>query len=236
MIKIAVIDDEPLDRTRLCTCFQKLGAELQYELLLQQFASGKQFLSQFDCSFDLICLDIDMPDMDGIETAAAIRKLDPRVALIFVTNLAQMAIRGYQVRALDFLLKPVDYSSFVLKLADVLQIVKKANIRSILLETTEGPKKLFTDQLRYVEVNGHYLSYHTESGVFRQKAALRDLEKKLETLPFRRCNQCYLVNLEYVTAVDRDEICVGKDRLKVSRSKRKAFLDALINYLGGTGV
>ena len=116
MIKIALVDDEREERERLLGYCRNLRKEVMDELDVRTFASGDEFLNRKEESYDLICLDIDMEGRDGISTAKEIRKTDSQVIIIFVTNMAQMAIKGYEVRALDFVVKPVNYYSFALKM------------------------------------------------------------------------------------------------------------------------
>ena len=85
-------------------------------------------------------------------------------------------------------------------------------------------------------VRGHHLSFHTTQGVIRQRDSLRNWEAKLEGLPFERCNNSYLVNLKQVTAVAKDSVQVGGDWLPISRTKKKPFMNALTEYMGGTSV
>lgn len=122
-------------------------------------------LAEYDHTFDLICLDIDMSGRSGMEIAREIRRRDGQVIILFITNMAQMAIQGYEVRALDFIVKPVSYYSFSMKLRGAVNMIKKQKKRNILLQTAGGVRKISTDQLYYAEVNGHYLSYHTPQGV-----------------------------------------------------------------------
>lgn len=233
MIKIAIIDDEKEERERLLGYYQNLRAEVQDELEVHTYASGDEFLGRGDTSFDLICLDIDMEGMDGIRTAKEIRKNDAQVIIIFVTNMAQMAIRGYEVQALDFVVKPVDYYSFAMKMTNAFHMLRNRRSRNIILTTTGGMQKISSDELYYVEVNGHYLYYHTKDQVFRQKASMKEIEDRLSGLSFKRCNNCYLVNLKYVSCVNREDLKVGEDWLKISRPRKKEFLQSLANYMGG---
>lgn len=233
MIKIAVIDDEKDEREKLLGYYQRLRTEVHEELDIHTYLSGDELLNTGDISFDLICLDIDMEGLDGISTAKEIRKKDDQVIIIFVTNMAQMAIRGYEVQALDFVVKPVNYYSFAMKMSNAIHILHNRRSRNIILTTTGGMQKISTDELCYVEVNGHYLYYHTKDEVFRQKASMKQIEDRLAGLSFKRCNNCYLVNLKYVSCVNRDDIKVGEDWLKISRPRKKEFLQALANYMGG---
>lgn len=233
MIKIAVIDDEKEERERMLGYYQRLREEVHEELNLHEYVSGNEFIDRNDGSFDLICLDIDMKGMDGISTAKEIRKTDSQVIIIFVTNMAQMAIRGYEVQALDFVVKPVNYYSFAMKMTNAFHMIKNRKSRNIILTTTGGMQKISTDDLYYVEVNGHYLYYHTRDQVFRQKASMKEIEDRLAGVSFKRCNNCYLVNLKYVDCVRKDDLKVGNDWLKISRPRKKEFLQSLANYMGG---
>jgi DNA-binding LytR/AlgR family response regulator len=236
MVKIAVVDDEKKERDELVTFFRKLQAELMEELCVFSFCSGDAFLESFDGSYDLICMDIDMDGRDGIGTAKEIRKKDQDVIIIFITNMAQMAIRGYEVQALDFVLKPVSYYSFAMKMRNAVSMINNKKSRNLILNMPNGYRKISTDELLYIEVSAHYLCYHTTEGEFRQKSSLKEIEKKLEGLSFKRCNNCYLVNLKYVDGVDRDDILIGGDRLKISRPRKKEFLQSLANYMGGISI
>lgn len=236
MVKIAVVDDEEQERKTLSQYFMELQKELGEELKVQTYASGEEFLPAYDDSFSLVCLDIDLDGMDGLDTAKRLREMDNEVTIIFVTNMAQMAIRGYEVRALDFVVKPVNYYSFAMKMKSALSIIGNKKSRNIVVTTPYGIQKFSTDHLYYVEVEGHYLYYHTDEGEFKQKASMKELEDKLAGLSFKRCNNCYLVNLKYVDCVNKEDIKVGGQWLKISRPRKKEFLQALANYMGGVSL
>lgn len=233
MIKIAVVDNEKADRDLLMLSFSRLAEQVQEEICAISFDSGEALLAGYDYSYDLVCLDIDMPGQDGLSTARALRKIDEQVMIIFVTNMAQMAICGYEVQALDFLVKPVNYYSLAMKMRNVIALIHRQKKRNIVLHMADGMVKISTDELYYIEVNGHYLTFHTYQGVFQQKVSLREWEEKLKDLSFVRCNNCYLVNLKHVSAVNKDEVKAGGQWLRMSRPRKKPFLQALANYMGG---
>lgn len=232
-MKAAIIDDEVRDQDRLAECFKRIRAELKEPMEVQKFLSGEEFLRAKDDSFDLICLDIDMKGKNGIQIAKEIRKNNTQVFIIFITNMAQMAIRGYEVQAFDFILKPVNYFSFSMKIKNLANLVNSRKTKKIIITTENGMRRITTDELLYVEVNGHYLYYHTGNEVLKKKMTMKDAEKELEQYSFCRCNNCYLVNLKYVECVERDDVNVGGVWLKISRPRKKEFLQALANYMGG---
>ena len=236
MFKIAVVDDEQEERIHLQECFEQFEKENTTKLEVHTYPSGDEFLKEFDSSYDLICLDIDMDGTNGIDTAKKIRGKDKEVLIFFVTNMAQMAIRGYEVNALDFIIKPLNYYSFAMKLQNALDTISNQKVKNIILKTPGGMQIISTEDLLYVEVDGHYLQYHTKNGGIRQKASLKVLEEQLEGLSFKRCNNCYLVNLKYVNGVEKEDVIIWGEKLKISRPRKKEFLQALANYMGGIGI
>jgi len=233
VIKIAVVDDEQKEQKLLMKLFRKLSEEVQEEIQVNAFESGETLLEGYDYSWDLICLDIQMKGQDGIGIAKQIRSMDEQVILIFVTNMAQMAIKGYEVQAMDFLVKPVSYYPFALKMRNIVNIINNKKSRNIVLHTSDGWRKILSDNIYFAEVDRHYVSFYTNDGVFRQKSSLRELESKLEGLSFKRCNNCYLVNLKYVDAICKDDLKIAGKWLRISRLRKKEFLHALANYMGG---
>ena len=83
---------------------------------IETFYSGSEFLAQYRKQYELLCLDIDMPEKDGMAVAEEIRRRDTKVLIMFITHMAQMAIRGYEVQAVDFVLKPVNKYALLLKI------------------------------------------------------------------------------------------------------------------------
>lgn len=233
MIKIAVVDDEKEERECLHQYCDQFQNERKKRLEIREYTSGDLFLEEFDGSTDLIFLDIDMEGTNGIDTARRIREKDKDVLIMFVTNLAQMAIKGYEVRALDFIIKPVNYYSFAMKMQNALDIIETRKVKNIVITTAGGMQIISTEQLLYVEVEGHYLHYHTTEGIYQQKISLKELEESLAGLSFKRCNNCYLVNLKYVNGVEKEDVIIRGERLKISRPRKKEFLQALANYMGG---
>lgn len=236
MIKVAVVDDERKERDTLNGYFKMLGRELREEIQVVSLSCGEELLNEYDYSYNLVCLDIDMQGEDGMGIARKLRETDKKVIIIFVTNMAQMAIQGYEVQALDFIVKPVNYYNFAMKMKVAINIINSQKSKSIVLKTLNGFQKISSDELFYVEVNGHYLYYHTKEGIFKQKTALTEVEEILEGLSFKRCNNCYLVNLKYVDCVKKDDLRIAGDWLRISRPRKKIFLQELANYMGGVNL
>ena len=233
MIQIAIIDDNKEEMQELKNQLNFVSEKMNMEFHIHCFLNGKDFLKKYRKQYDLLCLDIDMPSLDGIALADSIRKLDKHVLIIFITHMAQMAIRGYEVQAVDFVLKPVNRYSLLLKMERIAKTIQQRTGIDLVIPSVEGTVIFSSHDLYYVEVSNHDLFYHTTEGVYKQKASMKDIEKKLEKCSFIRCNNCYLVNLRRVSAVNKDEVRVGTEWLKISRSRKKAFLEVLTNYIEG---
>ena len=100
-MRIAIVDDEKLERERLQQYVQQFSEESGVEMETVTFASGDTFLEAYQKVYDIIIFDIDMPGTNGIDTARKLRQTDTDVTIIFVTNIAQYAINGYEVDAVD---------------------------------------------------------------------------------------------------------------------------------------
>ena len=111
-MKIAIVEDEAGYRAQLQDYLCRYQQEFGRPLEVSAYESGMAFIHQFKSQFDIILLDVAMPYLDGIETARKIRSMDSEVVILFVTNQAQHAIRGYEVDAMDYILKPISYFAF----------------------------------------------------------------------------------------------------------------------------
>lgn len=235
MLHIAIVEDNPGQARLLQEYLERFFAEVGQDAELTHFSSGDTLLNDYRPVWDILLMDIELPGRDGMSVAARIRELDQRVVLIFITQMAQYAIRGYEVNALDYVLKPVSYYAFTLKLNKALRVLRERQSKQIMLQGENGLQVLSTDQLYYVEVWGHKLCYHTSLGDFTATGArtLQEVEDELGGLGFLRCNQSCLVNFRYVQRIGKDEVQVNDQCLAISRGRRKAFLEGMSRYLGG---
>ena len=233
MLKIAVVEDQTEVRESLSQFIRQYAGEQGLQAEVDPFADGAVIAEGYQPGYDIIFLDVEMPRLGGFGAAERIRAVDPDVVLVFVTNMAQYAIRGYEVDALDFVLKPVNYYQFSTKLARALQRVQRRKGGQIALQTAGGVQLLNTEDIYWLETRDRMLHYHTSTGVWSVRSSLQNAEKQLAPYHFAKCNQCYLVNLRYVRAVQNDMVQVGEDRLEISRRQRAAFLAAVAAYVGG---
>ena len=161
--------------------------------------------------------------------------MDADVILIFITNMAQYAIRGYSVGALDYVLKPVSYYAFSQRLSRAIERTARRARHYLQISARGTAHKIDTAALYWVESCGHDLVFHTAEGALTASGSMAETETRLAQDSFFRVNKGCLVNLEHVDCMDGEDAVVHGERVPIARARRKAFLDALNDYINGAG-
>ena len=235
MLNIAVIEDNDRDAKILEQCLTRYATQNHLQFQVAHFSSALKFINAYKSNYDLIFMDIEMPLMDGMTAAKCIRELDQSVIIIFITNMAKYAIKGYEVGALDFVLKPVSYFAFSLKITKALTSLAHREKASVLLTFKNGMMRLPAEDITYIEILRRQMIVHTETEVYPVAGTLTEMEAKLGDAGFARCNKGYLVNLRHVKRITADSVQVGNDELLISRRRREDFLAAMTDYYGENG-
>lgn len=233
MYHIAIVEDEAEFSAQLQEYIKQYQKENDVPVKVSVFSDGAEILENYEPLYDIILLDIEMPKVNGMDAAAQIRQMDAGVVLMFITNMAAYAIHGYEVGALDFVMKPINYYTFSMKFTRAIKRVRQKEERQILLSLPDGVKKVGIQQIYYVEVQNRMLHYYTTEGEFVMRGTMASVEEMLSPYPFVKCNHWYMVNLMHVSEVRKNTAVVAGHELEVSRRNRTAFLKALTEYVGG---
>ncbi len=236
ILNIAIIEDEQAACAALKEQISEYGKRnAGYEFHVTHYSNPLEFLKKTDGGYDLIFLDIQMPELSGMETARRIRRKDDNVMIVFVTNMAQYALESYEVHAYDFILKPVDYDSFALKFARCLNSLSHKLIKKEIVLVSGTVKRIAeVGDITYIEANNHNVVVHFADDEFRMRGTMRGMENELRGCHFAYCNACYLVNLKWVKELKGDLVVVHKSELRISHLKKPAFLSEFARYIGGT--
>lgn len=236
MYHIAIVDDDKEFAMQLQKYLMQYGKENMVEFQVSLFYDGTEILNDYHPRYDAIFFDIEMKQMNGMEAAERVREMDEDVVIMFITNMAQYALFGYSVGALDFVMKPITYYTFSMKLRRVLKRIQKKveEQKTIVLNLPDGVKKIDTGDIYFVEVENRMLHYHTTEGEFVLKGTMHSVEEMLKSDSFFKCNHWYMVNLKHVKEVRKNIAVVGEHELEISRRNKTPFMKALTQYLGGT--
>lgn len=236
MLKVAIVEDNRAAMEKLQGYLERYAQENEEKFDIAAFGDALAFLDNYRCIYDMVFMDIELPFINGMEAAKRLREIDSQVVLIFVTNMAQFAVKGYEVDALDYLVKPVHYGDFQLKLHRAVSRLKEAQ-EAILIQRQSGILKLRVQEIGYIEVRGHTLIFHTDMGEINGSGTLNELENKLKGKGFLRCNKCYLVNQKYIAAVQGYTLVMAQgEELQISRPRKKTFMNELAETMGNENI
>lgn len=234
---IAVCDDEELALAQISGVVKKEFARCGINAEITIFSEPKLLLELNRTSnFEVIFLDIDMPDLDGIETARIIKNQNPKSLIIFVTGKDELVYKSFEVHPFGFIRK--------LKLKEeisriVEDIVRELTRNDYMLNfRIEGVNyKLFADEIIYIESKGNYIIIKTTDGlVYKYKDSINKKEIELLEQGFVRTHEKYLANLKYIFKINKRSITVIQNYdIPVSRSRMNTLKEDFLNYYGRVG-
>ncbi len=227
---MAIVENDEFDAATLKKYVQQYGSEFGDAIETTIFGSGALFLRDYSPKYDLVFMDIEMPGMNGMETAKELRNVDTIVKLIFVTNMANYALQGYAVGALDYILKPIRYPDICMRMERIRQMLTYGD-KKITIPFQGGVKILQPQEIIYVESYSHQITFHTTSGDFSTRKSMNYWEETLMNLGFARCSTSYIVNLKYCREVDGYLLKIENKEIQISRARKKDFMKLLMRTL-----
>jgi len=216
-IKCIIVDDEPLARDGL----KEFVERTSFLELLGSFASASQtleFLKSND-TVDLVFLDIQMPEMTGIEL---LKKLNAPPKIILTTAYREFALEGFELNAVDYLLKPFSYDRFLKALDKVLSMNNdNSKLKEYIFIKCDGMiVKIRLDDIVYVETAKDYVFIHTDKTRYMTLVSLRHFEENLPSSKFMRVHRYFLVALKCVQKLEGNQLYVNEHKIRISRNLR----------------
>jgi DNA-binding LytR/AlgR family response regulator len=228
-MRIAICDDEQ----QFLSDFRRITDRLykSLDMLVDSFSDGAALLKQFRLrAYDLVFLDIEMPEMDGITLAEELRALSDTVSIVFLTGHIEYAIRGYEVNALRYLTKPPDEQKIRAVIDHVLQ--KTENEKTLWIRTDEGEIRLRLAEILFIESQNQNVVISTDADSYSVRGNMRDFEQRLTPEGFFRIHRGYLAALSKIRQISgREAVMEDGTRLPVARSKETALREALFSFV-----
>ena len=232
MIKnIVIVEDDKESAEKLSSYVNQFFNNIGQPVLVRIFNSSLEALEKQTCHEDLYFLDIDLPHLNGMDLAKKIREKDENVIIIFCSNLAQFALKGYEVSAFDYIVKPFAYNNIEHRLKRAINadtnhgkekiVLKVASSENVIVECTS---------IVYVEKERNYIIFHTTKQDYWVRGSLQEYENLLPKGLFSYSTKGVYVNLSFVEKTTGNTVVVRNQTLNLARQRKKEFISDLFSF------
>ncbi len=238
MIRIAVCEDEEAQAEYLKTLLDRWQELARVSAAVDVYHSAEQFLFEAEAqkTYDIMLLDIQMGEMNGLDLARRVRERDKRVRIVFLTGVAEYAIEGYEVGALRYLLKPVKEPVFFEMLSSLSEEMRREEPEYFMFEANGMYNRVLLGDILYAEADGHYVVLKTETGAGKRrwKANFSAVSEKLLEKGFFLLRRGLCVNISRLIRIGKTECELENGEiLPVSKGNYQALNEAFIAYYKG---
>lgn len=231
MIKIAICDDDPNVRKTVKYYLDQYANAHSVSFDVLFCGNGDELLGIAPC--DLILLDIDMPGLNGMLAARKLREREDEAVIIFITNMVQYALEGYEVKAYHFIKKPVQYVQFAHVLQGALQLIDEKADSFLSVKNGSGIHHIRVQDIVFAETCKGHVLLHTQHKKTEYYDTMFSIEKALEGRHFFRCHTSYLINLACIEQLGATEVLLmGGHRIPVSKHRRRELVQTITDYWG----
>lgn len=220
------------DCETLLQYLQNIEVLLKIDIDVRIYYTGTDFIRNYCQAFDIVILDLNIPDMPGVKIVRSFRELDKDVHLLLTSNTEEVFSIGYQYNADICWTKPLLYNNILNHFKKHLTYEILINRPFILLSSNIGIQKLYCHKLRYIETGNRQLIFHYDGKEIYNYGKLSDLQNQLPKESFFRCNNSYIVNVKYVEAISQDSFrykihLITGEEIPLSRDKKSILLDMI---------
>lgn len=233
MPRILVLEDDAREADVLINHVSRYAQETATTLSVRWSRSPME-LQDISAACDVCFMDIDMPGMSGMEAATLLRTYDEVTPIVFVTNLAQYAVRGYEVDAAGFMVKPVSYGAFRMRMDKALRMLERSRPASLQVRSKGTARVLRLDDVVFAESRGHDVVYHLADGEeVGERSTLQAATERLSGRPFVRISRGVLANAAHIRSYRGNEVRMDEGTvLTFGRTMRSDATRAINDYFG----
>lgn len=221
-MRIAICEDNKEHAEILKKMINRWAEKEELLVDVRHYQSAEEFLfcMKEDAHYDLAFLDIQLGKMNGMQLARYIREEDRTIFLVFTTGEKGYALRGYEVSAFRYLMKPLKESDVIATLSNVNQMLEESKKEAVVVSYNDEARRIYKNDIYYIEVDNHHIMIHMKEETIRFKAKLKDFEQHFQEPEFCKCHRSYLVNLHYVEKLSRAGVEIENgDLLPISRAR-----------------
>lgn len=231
MYRIAICDDDTFYLNNIADKVSKIFKDRRQSIHMDKFTNSADLLEtiQTGTDYKLIFLDIQFPQSNGVDAARKIKSINPDTDFVFLSTTSDYALESFDVAPLYYITKPEDD----LKLEEaVKRFLRKNSINKITIKTRSKVISIDIDSIIYFEIMGHSILMHTLDNVkYELKGTLKELESIIPTAQFARVHKSYIVNLKYITKIERYKITLRTDlTIPISKLKYNDLQNQFIEY------
>ncbi len=203
---------------------------------LKKYRSGEELIFAYESGarFSVILLDMQMNELDGIQTANVIRQMDKDCLIIIVTSIIEYAVEGYSIDAYDFVLKPIDQEKFYRVLRKAIKEIQVRANKIYEIRTRDMTKMIRLAEITYFESNRKKVIVHTIDGHYENNESISTVEDKLTQDGFVRISRYYLINVNYIKEIDvKTLVLLSGEELKYSDKYRDKIKSEYMKFMVG---
>lgn len=241
VIKIAICDDERFYVDKLKQFIEVYSNEADVELEITTYNDGRELIEDVkeDAGrYNIVFLDVEMPQISGIDTAMELRKLDSKLIIFFVTSHEQFALSAYKVDALGYIVKPVSYTELKHQLARAVVMVhfeqnySEAESRYLEVQVAKNTRIVDVRNIQYIEKRRNQCVLHCIDSEITCYESLKGIHERLDSNKFIYTHQGFIVNFDRIKEVRENCVCLGDGKeIPISRNHYKTVRERHMNKL-----
>ena len=235
MIRVAICEDEKETQCLIEDYVDNILKNINKEYKILKYSSGEELLQGNLKDIDILLLDIQMGQINGMDTARKIREVDNKMEIIFITSLIDYVQEGYEVRAYRYLLKPIESGELKKHVLACIKEIEMNKNNYIVIKNNPNTYKIYSNEIKYIEVQKKQMSIYTINKSFDVRYSLGKIEKDLTLDKYVRCHKSFLVNLSYVENIKPNiAVLESGEEVPISRYRYKDVKEQFLKFLGET--